>query len=232
MCSIEEAWAGQKFEGSQVVSQGDMRLAFMNNPTNLLQANNEFSINQQNNPMARYKSRGINSQLSREPRVPNMNKQLSDGTCLQISSVMPENKQPYLGEEPRPGYMSIYDNADGYIYPHMQKNYTNNDLKQAFTVSETVDQFMNVKEDNPLLKENNDNNKLLIEKKIKNMVTENNNNNDQLLVTLNQILTRLTQIENKLHTTSRNTYDIVLYIVIGMLISFLLYSIISTLKKL
>lgn len=229
MCSIEEAWAGQKFEGSQVVSQGDMRLAFMNNPTNLLQGNNDFSINQQNNPMARYKSRGINSQLSREPRVPNMNKKLSDGSCLQISSVMPDNKLPYLGEEPRPSFMSIYDDADGYIYPHMQKNYTNNDLKQAFTVSDSVDQFINVKTENPLLQENTDNNKLLISKKIQNMTTE--DNNEHLLSTLNQILTRLTKIEKQLHSSSRNTYDIVLYIVIGMLISFLLYSIISTLKK-
>lgn len=231
MCSIEEAWAGQKFEGSQVVSQGDMRLAFMNNPSNLLQSNNEFSINQQNNPMARYKSRGINSQLSREPRVPNMNKKLSDGTCLQISSVMPDNKLPYLGEEPRPSFMSIYDNEDGYIYPHMQKNYTNNDLKQAFTVSDTIDQFMNVKKekDNPLLNENTNDNKLLISQKFKNMNTE--DNNEQILSTLNLILTRLTKIEKQLHSSSRNSYDIVLYIVIGMLISFLLYSIISTLKK-
>jgi hypothetical protein len=125
--------------------------------------------------------------------------------------------------------MSIYDDADGYIYPHMQKNYNNGDLKQAFTVSDTVDQFINVKTENPLLQENTNDNKLLISKKIQNMNTE--DNNEPLLSTLNQILARLTKIEKQLHLSSRNTYDIVLYIVIGMLISFLLYSIISTLKK-
>lgn len=229
MCSIEEAWAGQKFEGSPVVSQGDMRLAFMNNPTNLLQPNNDYSLNQPHNPMSRYVSRGINSQFSREPRVPKMNKQLNNGTSIQISSQMPDNKQPYLGEEPRPNYMSIYDNADGYIYPHLQKDYSNNDLNQAFTVPENLETFLDVKKDNSLLKENNDSNRSLIEQKFKNMK---NDNTTDITPILNQILLRLNKIEKKLHTSSqKNTYDIVLYIIIGMLISFLLYSILTKLKK-
>lgn len=232
MCSIEEAWAGQKFEGSPVVSQSDMRVAFMGSPQNLMDQNNEFSMNQQNNPMARYKSRGINSKFSREPRVPNMNKQLSDGTNLNISSIMPDNKLPYLGEEPRPGFMSIYDNADGYIYPFMQKNYENNELKNAFNVSNTVSKFMDVKKENPLLQENTDNNRNLINKKTKSLETEDRNNTNEMIMTnLFMILNSLEKIEKKMNNSSRNVYDIVLYILIGSILTFLLYSIIGLIRN-
>mgnify|MGYP003335757198 CR=1 FL=1 len=49
------------------------------------------------------------------------------------------------------------------------KNYNNNNLNQAFNVSDTVNNFMDVKRNNPLLKENTNNNRNLIEKKIQNL---------------------------------------------------------------
>ena len=71
MCSIEEAWAGQTFEGRTVTSQSDIRRKYMAVPDELLERNNEFSIGR-NEPTPRDSSRGLNSKFSREPRIPNV----------------------------------------------------------------------------------------------------------------------------------------------------------------
>jgi hypothetical protein len=242
MCSIEEAWAGQKFEGSQVVSQGDMRLAYMNIPNNLMDQNNQFSINSPKDPMSRYVSRGINSKFSREPRVPTNQKLVNDGSCIQISSQMP-NDSKYMGIEPRPSYMQVYDKADG-IYPYTVEKDGFNDLNQAFNVSDTVNSFMTKGDstNNYLLHENNNDDKTVVARKFKEsndesnrenemIVKKNNKQTQELNNTLLLILKKLDNLESKLHTGEKNKCDMTLYILIGMLLAFLIYSVLTSIRK-
>lgn len=240
MCSIEEAWAGQKFEGSQVVSQSDMRVAYMNVPNNLMDQNNQFTINSKD-PMTRYVSRGINSKFSREPRIPTNQKMTNDGSCIQISSQMP-NDSKYMGIEPRPSYMQIYDKTDG-IYPYTIEKDGFNDLNQAFNVSDTVNSFMNKGEssNNYLLHENNNEDKTIVANKFKESYESDNENeiimkkvtkqSQELNNTLILILKKLDSLESKLHIGEKNKCDMTLYILIGMLLAFLIYSVLTSIRK-
>uniref|UniRef100_A0A6C0F0K8 Uncharacterized protein n=1 Tax=viral metagenome TaxID=1070528 RepID=A0A6C0F0K8_9ZZZZ len=263
MCSIEEAWAGQNFEGKPVVSQGDIRKAYMSLPDNLLSRNNEFAISSKE-PNNRDLTRGINSKYSREPRVPNRSVNSNNGTAnINFSSTMPTGNN-YSGVEPRPAYMEIYDrNAPS---PVMSKDHFS-DVDSAFNVSNTVDNFMksgmnmniNMNSDmnndmnsttNPLLNEDTPEDEIVFNNKISNRnmnqnksqfndVKPNNiyNSSDsfadtQVLVMLQQILSKLDRLEGNLHhQQSRNMYDIILYILIGMLLSFILYSIYCSMSK-
>lgn len=246
MCSIEEAWAGQSFEGRTVTSQADLRRKYMAVPDELLERNNEFSVGR-TDPTPRDSSRGLNSRLSREPRIPNVQRATADAN-MQFSSAM-SNQSTYGGLEPRPGYMSIYDNADKQMPQPVNTNgterFNNNDINNAFMVSNTVDKFMN----NPLLDEDNDEDRMMLEKKFNqqnrnsnsftnnantNTNTNNNANNNITDVTNNfqkslmEILHRLDRIENQIkHNSQRNMYDIVLYILIGLLIAFIVYLAVS-----
>ena len=54
----------------------------------------------------------------------------------------------------------------------------------------------------------------------------------QILFILQQLVNKLDKIERDLHHhQSRNTYDIILYILIGMIIAFILYSMFSSMKN-
>ena len=251
MCSIEEAWAGQTFEGRSVQSQADLRRKYIAVPDELLERNNEFSIGR-NDPTPRNNSRGLNSRLSREPRIPNVQRATAD-TNMQFSSVM-SNESTYGGLEPRPGYMSIYDNADKQntnvtsngmmMMPQPSitngaERFNNNDINNAFMVSNTVDKFMN----NPLLNEDSDEDHIMLEKKLNKQNynnTDNSNNSNNFTnnnvtdittdfqKSLMEILKRLDRIENQIkHNSQRNMYDIVLYILIGLLIAFIVYLAVS-----
>jgi hypothetical protein len=235
MCSIEEAWAGQSFEGRTVTSQADLRRKYMAVPDELLERNNEFSVGR-NDPTPRDSSRGLNSRLSREPRIPNIQRATADAN-MQFNSVM-SNQSTYGGLEPRPGYMSIYDNADKQMPQPVNTNgterFNNNDINNAFMVSNTVNKFMN----NALLDEDNDEDRIMLEKKFnqqnRNSNTSTNTNNNITDITNNfqkslmEILNRLDRIENQIkHNSQRNMYDIALYILIGLLIAFIVYLAIS-----
>jgi len=66
----------------------------------------------------------------------------------------------------------------------------------------------------------------------RNMNTTNDSNNTQVLFLLQQVLSKLDKLERELHNQqSRNMYDIVLYILIGMILAFILYSICTSIKK-
>jgi len=257
MCSIEEAWAGQNFEGKPVVSQGDIRKAYMSLPDNLLSRNNEFTISNKE-PNNRDLTRGINSKYSREPRVPNHSVNSNNGTTnINFSSTMPTGNG-YSGLEPRPAYMEIYDrNAPS---PVMSKDHFS-DVDSAFNVSNTVDNFMksgmNMNSNmnsttitNPLLTEDTFEDEMVFNNKISNRNMNKNKNefddvkpnniynssdsfaDTQVLVMLQQILSKLDRLEGNLHhQQSRNMYDIILYILIGMLLSFILYSIYCSMSK-
>ena len=62
--------------------------------------------------------------------------------------------------------------------------------------------------------------------------TVSSSEHQQILFILQQVITKLDKMERELHIQqSRNMYDIILYILIGMILSFILYSVFSGLKK-
>ena len=225
MCSIEEAWAGQTFEGRTVTSQADIRRKYMAVPDELLERNNEFSIGR-NEPTPRDSSRGLNSKFSREPRIPNVQRSTADAN-MQFSSVM-SNESTYGGLEPRPGYMSIYDNAD-----KQNANVSSNGMMMSQpSITNGAERFNN--EMNSLLNEDNDEDRMMLEKKFNKKNHNNFTNNNVTDITtdfqksLMEILNRLDRIENQIkHNSQRNMYDIVLYILIGLLIAFIVYLAVS-----
>ena len=253
MCSIEEAWAGQTFAGKPVSSQADIHNAYMHIPDDLLTRNNEFSVNNPNEPQSRDGTRGINSNYSRQPRVPNMSRN-SDNANINISSVMPPVDN-YGGINPRPAYMSIYDKSNNNDpMPMMLSKDNFNNLENAFKVSDTVNKFMNIdntnKNFNDLQLEDTEEDRQMINTKFNKNRSNNSNtsdnsnnftdtdtsssneNNMQIQMTLQSILMKLDKLESDLnYNQSRNMYDIFLYILIGMIISFMLYTIISNMKK-
>ena len=257
MCSIEEAWAGQTFAGKPVSSQADIHNAYMHIPDNLLTRNNEFSVSNPSEPQSRDGTRGINSKYSRQPRVPNMSRN-SDNANINISSVMPPVDN-YGGINPLPAYMSIYDKSNNNDpMPMMLSKDNFNNLENAFKVSDTVNKFMNIdntnKNFNDLQLEDTEEDRQMINTKFNKNRSNNSNTSDNsnnftdtytssstnentisnmhFQMTLQSILMKLDKLESDLNNNqSRNMYDISLYILIGMIISFMLYTIISNMKK-
>jgi hypothetical protein len=247
MCSIEEAWAGQLFEGRKVQSQADLHRKYMPISDNLLERNNEFSIGR-NEPQSREGTRGINTkQLSSN----NINDDYSSNMQSGNLKVNFENNispsSTYRGLNQRPSYMSIYDNASENVpMPSMtriggKENF--NDINQAFTVSKTVDRFMNqsqqhnnnnVDDINVLLNEDNDMDRKILNKKFNmlnseqfnNTSTNQNTDTSQFHKSFQDILQRLEHLESRMNdNNTRNMYDMVLYILVGMLIAFFIYAI-------
>jgi len=247
MCSIEEAWAGQQFAGHKVQSQADLHRKYMPISNDLLERNDDFSVSRKE-PQVREGTRGINSKFAREPRIPNISRTSNGGEAqINFSSTLPQGPF-YLGLEQRPSYMSIYDNAGEGIPAAVISGKENfNDINQAFAVSETVDRFMNNgssmnrNNSNPLLNEDNDTDIDVFNKKLANINSENFNNTKdknsmraqqqqqqivQFQQALQEILHRLDKLEGEMHNSkSRNMYDMILYILVGVLISFIIYSI-------
>ena len=262
MCSIEEAWAGQKFSDKPVSSQGDLRKAYMSLPNDIMTHNNEFSMKSNNIPQPSSLSRGINSKYSREHRVPNIIRNSNNAT-INFSSTMPPYNN-YEGVEPRPKYMEIYDNATP--SPNIVGEQFN-DINSAFDVSSDLNEFMQKSAQNELLAEDTNEEINIVNSKYTNKKNKNDfsnikqsskynssdknsgdsneyidtinsintissNEHQQILFILQQVIIKLDKMERELHIQqSRNTYDIILYILIGMILSFILYSVFSSLKK-
>jgi hypothetical protein len=55
--------------------------------------------------------------------------------------------------------------------------------------------------------------------------------NKELKTLLIQVLKRLDSIETKLHNGQKNTYDMALYVLIGLLMAFLVYSVCLSIRK-
>ena len=200
MCSIEEAWAGQKFENKHVVSQGDIHNSYISLPDNVFNRNNEFTVTNSNEPQPRSLSRGVNSKYSREPRIPKLS-QTSPNVNTTISSIMPKSNN-YGGIEPLPVFMNIYNKQPQTSQPQLTQqqpystqppaqpqstqipepvstgdNFTN--INTAFNVSDTVDDFMNIginmntskdNFENNLINENTSAEDMIINNKFKNMI--------------------------------------------------------------
>jgi hypothetical protein len=273
MCSIEEAWAGQNFDGQLVSSQGDIHNAYMSIPDNVLNRGNEFNVSNPNQPQPRTLSRGINSKLSREPRIPNRT-QNTNNIEMNMSSIMPPINN-YGGLEPLPSYMTIYDNNDtsnrkqksiqstqpNSTYSNPSPTMTGDnftDVNSAFNVSDTLNNFMNRGRGSDTFDDLSDEDTIeetmIINNKFKNMNTknnkneftninskdskdskdsnDNNDNNRNMHILLMDILNKLNKIEQDLHhNNKRNMCDVVLYIIVGMLLSFIIYSILSGNRK-
>jgi len=262
MCSIEEAWAGQTFAGKPVSSQADIHKAYMSLPDDIMTHNNQFSMKANNEPQPSSLSRGLNSKYSREPRVPNINRNSNDAN-INFSSTMPPNDN-YGGLKPRPDYMEIYDkNAP---MPSMLGEQFS-DINNAYNVSPTVNNFMQNGMQNELLNEDTYEESIIVNNKFNNKLNNkenksefsnirmhnkynssnsndmnNNNNSDsisyissnnaQVLFILQQVISKLDKIERDLHhQNSRNMYDIILYILIGMILAFIIYSMFSGMRK-
>ena len=241
MCSIEEAWAGQTFDGYRVQSQADLRRKYMPISDDMLIRNNEFTVSKKE-PVSRMGNQGINTKMVRPLQVSSSSSNAMQlGGSDNMMSVSFAANQPmmdnYGGLEPRPGYMSIYDNADtGIPMPSQTQPTSRNgfgDINQAFQVSPVVEKFMTRDNDsNPLLNENSNDDQLVLYKKFNPTDSSNDSGNQglqpqitQMQTSLNDILTRLDRVERDLHHNStRNMYDMVLYILVGMLIAFILYS--------
>lgn len=266
MCSIEEAWAGQTFDGKKVISQGDFHNNYMSLPDNVLNRDNQLTIKKTNEGQLKNLPRGVNSKYSREPRVPKIVRNIKNAD-INISSDMPEMNN-YGGLEPLPQYMSIYNNHNNHNNNNRNNNNRNNqpntnylypmpvmtgeqftDIENAYTVSDTLNTFMNSEPD--LLIEDTEEERNIINNKFNNMtknntkmnsfknVTHNQNNsnhsNDDLEIKqlLNTIIKKIDSIETQLSNyNNKNIYDLILYIIIGIMISFCIYSIFSKKSKL
>jgi len=260
MCSIEEAWAGQTFNNYRVQSQADLHRKYMPISDDMLTRNNEFTVAKKE-PVSRMSNQGINTKMIRSLQVPQSSSSASSSSSSSSSSNVKssiigdnsinvsfaDNQIPmdnYGGLEPRPGYMSIYDNAgQGIPMPTQTQSLANRsafgDINQAFQVNPVVERFMaRGSNANPLLNENSNDDQLVLAKKFNSANTNTNtkNNKDaidyqsvqglsQVQVSLQDILTRLERVEQALHNgASRNMCDMVLYVLVGMLIAFILYS--------
>jgi hypothetical protein len=255
MCSIEEAWAGQTFENKPVQSQSDIHRKYMTIPTNLLQRNDEFSIGHKDpTPRNCGPVSSMNSRIPREPRVPS-HMVSTDLMDINLASV-PNTESRYAGVSPRPEYMSIYDNADtasaGPIPMPSGSNISNfNDINQAFSVSPTMDKFMNVggrgANETSLFNELNENDRIVYKRKFKNMenmanITQSGetpipNSTPNAAITSSEIqrslldiLARLDKLEQEMRQSQNgrgcNMFDMILYIMLGMLIAFIIYNVI------
>lgn len=247
MCSIEEAWAGQTFDGYKVQSQADLHRKYMPIGDDLLTRNNDFSVVKKE-PAPRTGNNGINTKMVRPLHAP----QQSASNSMNIAFA--DNQMPmdgYMGIEPRPAYMSIYDNAAPILPMPTQTQATAptqmgrsafSDINQAFQVSPVVERFMARGGDsNPLLNENSNDNRLVLSKKFDSaddysQNKANNNSSQQVVMatqglaqmqaSLHDILMRLDRVERELHHgQNRNMCDMVLYVLVGMLIVFIMYSV-------
>jgi len=243
MCSIEEAWAGQTFDNYRVQSQADLRRKYMPISDDMLTRNNEFTVTKKE-PVSRMGNQGINTKIVRSLQVPQLSQPSVVGGDNAMSVSFTDNQVPmdnYGGLEPRPGYMSIYDNAgQGLPMPTQTLSQAGRsafgDINQAFQVSPMVERFMARGGDsNPLLNENSNDDQIVLAKKFNSAdtnTTHKDTSNHQAMQGLSQvqaslqdILARLDRVERELHNgASRNMCDMVLYVLVGMLIAFILYS--------
>jgi len=250
MCSIDEAWAGQTFSGKSVVSQSDIHNSYMSIPDDIMTHNNQFSF-KYNGEQKPSLSRGINSKLTREARVPKINRN-SNNANINFSSDMPPYNN-YAGVEPRPDYMKIYDTAGP--SPIMSGEQFS-DISDAYNVSSNTNDFMTRAESklNNLLNEDTELENKIVNTKYNNKKMNNMNkfenikqpskynssdgnsygnsssNDTQLLIIFQQVINKLDSLEyniQSLHKT-KNMYDIILYILFGMILSFILCSIFSS----
>jgi hypothetical protein len=234
MCSIEEAWAGQTFQNHKVQSQSDLHRKYMQPLSNdpFMQRNTEYSASRKE-PQSRMDNYGFNTKIVRDTQrvVPDSHNSNDFAVAYSNASVAVDN---YGGISPRPSYMSVYDTQQDnntlptVPMPNSTSNRNNfNDLNQAFQVSPAVEQFMGMSMgmDNSLQQEDSVQDLKILKNKINVAQLPNNLELDELRASIQNILSRLDSLENEIHSNrARNMCDMVLYVLIGMLLAFILYS--------
>ena len=283
MCSIEEAWAGQNFDGKKVVSQGDFHNNYMSLPDNILNRDNQLTIKKTNQEPVKNLPRSVNSKYSREPRVPKIvrNATVAD---VNISSEMPEMNN-YGGLEPLPSFMSIYNNNNNNNQPQSNYSYPMptttgdhfTDIENAYKVSDSLSKYMTTDTSNKYMTTDTSNKYMTTDTSNKYMNTDNSNkymntepnllnedteeesniinnkftnknrntnsfknysnnnliNDPEIKLLLNTIIKKIDNIETQLsNCNNKNIYDLILYIIIGILVSFCIYSIFAKTNKL
>ena len=260
MCSIEEAWAGQTFSGKPVSSQADIRKAYMSLPDDITTHNNQFSMKAYNEPQPTSLSRGINSKYSREPRVPNINQNSNDAS-IDFSSTMlpidnygglkprPKYMEIYDKAAPLPNMTGeqFTDINNAYDVSPTLSNFMNLELlredkpeeisivntKYNNKQNQNKNEFSNIRTPNRY--DSSDKHYTDSDEYTNNLETKNSISSSeyqQIFFILQQLVTKLDKIESDLHyQKSRNMHDVILYILIGMLISFILYSMFTSMKK-
>ena len=224
MCSIEEAWAGQTFDGKKVVSQGDFHNNYMSLPDTILNRNNEITIKKTNQEPVKNLPRGVNSKYSREPRVPKIvrNSTVAD---INISSEMPESNN-YGGLEQLPSFMSIYNNNNNNNNNQPQSNYSYpmptttgdhfTDIENAYKVSDSLSKYMTTDTSNKYMNTDTSNKYMNTDNSNTYMTTDNSNtymntdNSNTYMNTEPNLLNEDTEeesniINNKFTNKNRNT---------------------------
>lgn len=133
-------------------------------------------------------------------------------------NLLERNNEVFMGHNEPQSREGLYGLNTKQMLPlPSNTNVHNNDINQAFTVSKTVEDFMG----NNLLNEDNEMDTKIVQQKM-----QSNNETDQIYKLLHDIIQRLDRLDNKINMfPQRNIYDIILYILAGMLISFILYAV-------
>jgi hypothetical protein len=108
----------------------------------------------------------------------------------------------------------------------MNIKYNNKQNKNDFSNVKVSSRYNSSNDDYNDNNHNNNNNKSTESRNVM------SSSDTQILFILQQLVNKLDKIERDLHHhQSRNTYDIILYILIGMIIAFILYSMFSSMKN-
>jgi hypothetical protein len=254
MCSIEEAWAGQTFDNYPVQSQADLRRKYMPIGENILARNNDFNITRKEPAprMDNYGFNTLMVRdIQRTPPVTrDASNELSvnmESAPIKINTYGGINPLPaYMSIYDNVNSTNGNGN-DNMPMPSAGTRNNFNDLNQAFQVSPVVERFMKSAQsnNNSLQNEDNEEEIKVLAKKFNSINSNNANNSNntynssnfsnetlnlsetigQLQVSLQDVIARIDQLERDIHNgQSRNMCDMVLYILVGMLIAFILYS--------
>ena len=255
MCSIEEAWAGQLFDNKHVQSQSDLHRKYMDIPDGLLQHNNEFSMGYKlptpRESTRGYESRVPQHLVSNNKANINVSSMANERPQYGGQSPRPEYMSIYDNAEnvPMPSMAgkdnfndinqayNVSDTVSHFMNRGQHDSRNSNSNSFNSNSSNSSNSFTN-----HLLSEDNEMDRMILQKKLnslnvnsesfnnidnnKNIMQQSQLQNLQFQQALQDIIQRLDRLERDMHQNStRNMYDMVLYILVGMLIAFIIYSI-------
>ena len=258
MCSIEEAWAGQLFDGHPVQSQADLHIKYMPICDNLLSPNNYSGC--YSKPQQRIK--GMNTQTTAkqtlqqiQPGNNSNNNNNSNGVIRSQTRKNNNNNKNNNKINSNSNSKTTSTNSTQYPIPSFSQHNTfekfaqisnNTDNTLDNNTDNTLDDNNNNNDDdydnNDLLNEDNEDERTIIQKKFNNISMTNYNNQDvkalqnnnlanqtndiETNTLLNDINKRLIKLEHDVHTTkTRNLYDMILFIIMGILLAFIIHAI-------
>lgn len=141
MCSLDEAWGTTIFMGSEVESQADDRTTYMKTPDNLMYPKSNVPPLTKNLPNKNKFTRGIQSCLSRQQRVPNQQHSIRGNNGVNSVEV---NVDPIISNQNTSNTPLLNEINNSFQEPAPVSDETFTDFQHAFGVSNTVDRFMNM----------------------------------------------------------------------------------------